>query len=189
MDAHSHRQPVLAAGVAPAFHEVFPRPHVYRVPLLIGAVPQVEVVVMVAQRHEILCAGLLVELHQGLGIPFFSLPMVYQVLQSVGLGRAEMGGVPVPLLCSGVVHEAGVPVAVLGLALRAPVGPHAKLGILEPLRTLPAAHALPCGPERALLHRHSSPGGCAANGLRGRRARQHRLGIARGGGHRKCQSG
>ena len=42
-----------------------------------------------------------------------------------------------------IVHEAGVPVAVLGLTLRAPVGPDAKFGVLEPFGALPCTERAP----------------------------------------------
>ena len=56
--------------------------NVHRVPALVLAVPKVEVIVMIAQREEILCANLLVELHQRIRIPTFSLEKGQDVLEA-----------------------------------------------------------------------------------------------------------
>ena len=62
-----------------------------------------------------------------------------------------MAHVPVVGSAALIVHEAGIPVAILGLALRPPVGPDAEFGILEPFGTFPLRHAFPRGAVRPLL--------------------------------------
>ena len=135
--ADAEGQSGLLAGVAPAAGQVLLGSDVHRVPLLVGRVPQVEVVVVVAQCHEVACTHALVEADQLLGVPVLGFPVVAEVFQSECGRVAEVVDVPVVLAAALVVHEAGVPVAVLGVALRSPVCPDAELGILEPFRALP----------------------------------------------------
>src|SRR5688500_3708248 len=57
-----------------------------------------------------------------------------------------------------MVHQPGIPVAILGLALRAPVRPDAELGIAEPVgRAIPFRERLPI---RSELARRRSGGNC-----------------------------
>ncbi len=69
------------------------------------------------------------------------------------------------------VHVARVPVAILGDALRAPMGPNAELGVLVPLRGVVLEQGIPRWLERTSssevgdggFHRHPIPG-AARNG-------------------------
>ena len=109
----------------------------------------VEVVVVVGQGGEVLCAGGGVEIHQLFGLPVLGLPEI------VEFHEAELGGVAVGLdvvvvLAAALdVHVAGVPVALLGNALGGPVGPDAELGVAEPVGRGACDERLPCGLEWA----------------------------------------
>ena len=112
------------------------RAHVHGVPLVQLRVPEEEVVVVRAHAHEVLGPGLLVELHQAIGIPLLGLPQGDDVLVAELRGVAVMLEVVLVVLAALLVHAAGVPVAVHGHGLRTPVGPDAELGVAEPVRTL-----------------------------------------------------
>jgi len=119
------------------------------VPGVVGGAEVVEVVVVVGERDEVLGAGGLVEAHEIFGLPLVGLPKV------VDLHEAGGGGVAVGLevvLVLGValeVHLTGVPVALLGDALRGPVGPDAELGVTEPVGRFVGAEGGPGGFEGA----------------------------------------
>jgi hypothetical protein len=60
----------------------------------------------------------------------------------IDIFEAEFGGVPivvymvVVLVITRYVHVSSIPIPAFGLALGAPMGPDAELGILEPLGAL-----------------------------------------------------
>ena len=89
---------------------------------------------MHAHADEVLRSRFLIERHQVLGIKTLRLPGGDHVLE------ADLRRVPVflevvlVLLVSLDVHVPGVPVAIFGRGLRAPVGPDAELGVAEPFR-------------------------------------------------------
>ena len=58
-----------------------------------------------------------------------------------------------PLVAS-AIHAAGIPVAVLGLALGIPVCPDAELGIAEPFGALPSAEVVPIGFKVTCFYRY-----------------------------------
>ena len=82
-------QAELLGGLLPVADDVAVRAHVHRVPLVVRRVPEVEVVVVRAHADEVAGAGLLVERHQPVGVPFLGLPERDDVLVS------ELGGVAV----------------------------------------------------------------------------------------------
>ena len=119
------------------------------VPVVESGVVGVEVVVVIGQRGEVLCAGGDVEIHQLLGLPVLGLPHI------VEFHEAELGGMAVGLDVEEVlaaaldVHVAGVPVALLGDALGGPVVPDAELGVAEPVGGGAGDERLPGGLEWA----------------------------------------
>ena len=82
MQADAEAQAVGPGGLGPAADEVFFGAHIDGVPGLIFAVEVVEVVVMIGQRHEILCPGAFVKGHQFFRIPVFGLPQVNDVFKA-----------------------------------------------------------------------------------------------------------
>lgn len=73
MQAHTKFKAMLAASVGPTGKKVFFRTDCSRVPGLILAVPQVEIVVMVAESEKVLSSKLLVETDNAIGVPTFGL--------------------------------------------------------------------------------------------------------------------
>ncbi len=146
-------QSILLAGLAPGFQDVLLGAHVHRVPWLVGALPEVEVVVMLTEGHEIAGTHVLVELHQGVGVELVGFPFVNHILETELRGVAILRHVVDVLLTACEIHLAGIPVAVFRLALRTPVGPDSELGVFEPFGAFPLAGAL--------------PGGFVASGLQG----------------------
>ena len=134
MLADGELQAVLAGRGGEEADDILLRAGGDRVPArLVFGVPQVEVVVVDAHRHEVFRAGLLVELDQVVGVEIAAVPGEGDVLE------AELGGVAVVLDVVLVlravlhVHVARVPIAELGGGLRSPMGPHAELVVAEPL--------------------------------------------------------
>ena len=123
-----------ACGCGPETDDVFVRAGRDGVPAgLVPGVPEVVVVVVDAHGEEVFCAGLLVEIHEVLGVPTVGGEEMDEVLVAdLGL-RAEALEVVVVLLGAFDVHVAGVPVAVADGGLRTPVGPDAELGVGEPV--------------------------------------------------------
>ena len=73
MQADTKRKTVFTGCLLPFSQYVTLRPHIYRVPRLVLAVPKVEIIMMIAQCKEILRTYLLIESHQRIRIPMFSL--------------------------------------------------------------------------------------------------------------------
>ena len=160
--AHAEGQSGLFAGIAPTLDKILFRTYPYRVPLLVGRIPKVEVVVVVAQGHEVAGTHALVEVDQFFGIPVLCFPVVAQVFESEGGRVAEMADVPVVGTRTLIVHEAGIPVAGLSMALRSPMCPDTELGVLEPFRAFPVGEGVPVGRISALLN--FNVGGLCADG-------------------------
>src|SRR5205807_4958419 len=92
-----------------------------------------EIVVVRPHAHEVLRAGLLVELHKPVGIPLLGPPERDDVLVAEHRGVAIVLQMVLVVLVAWLVQAAGIPVAVHRNGLRAPVRPDAELGIAEPL--------------------------------------------------------
>ncbi len=145
--AHAEGQAVFTGSLLPFGKYVAFRTHVYRVPALVLAVPEVHIVVVVAHGEKVLCADALVERNEFFGIPVLGFPFVDYV------HKAELRRVAVQFdmalvgIAAFFVHGAAIPVAGLGLALRAPVGPNAEFGVAEPFGRFICRERFPCGLE------------------------------------------
>ena len=83
MEGYSERQLGFPRGLCPSVKDVLVGPDGHGVPFLVLAVPEVEVIVMVAQGEEILCPTFLgVEAYQLLGVPVLGLEQRQDVLES-----------------------------------------------------------------------------------------------------------
>ena len=89
-----------------------------------------------AHSHEVLCARLLVEIHQMLGIELVGRPDLADILVAELRRMAESRDVILILLAALNINVARVPVAVLGSRLRSPMRPDAKLRVAEPFGNL-----------------------------------------------------
>ena len=127
---------LLLGRLLPVADDVALRAHLHGVPLVQLRVPQVEVVVVRAHADEVAGPGLLVHRHQPIRVPFLRFPQRDDVLVAVRGGMAVGLQVMLVLHVSLDVHVLGVPVAHHGHRLRAPVRPHAELGVAEPFGTL-----------------------------------------------------
>jgi len=86
-----------------------------------------------AHGEEVFCAGLLVQIHEVLGVPLVGGEEMDEVfVADFGLG-AEALEVVLVLVGALDIHVAGIPVAVADGGLGTPVGPDAKLGVGEPV--------------------------------------------------------
>ena len=129
-------QAVFLGRLLPVAHHVALGTHVDRVPLVQLRVPQEEIVVVRAHADEILRPGLLVELHEAVGVPLLGLPERNDVLVAELRRMAVVLQVVLVMAAALVVHAAGVPVAVHRHGLRPPVRPDAELGVAEPVGAL-----------------------------------------------------
>ena len=82
MEGDAERESCFLGSGSPFGEDVAVRSDVLGVPLLVLAIPKVEVVVVVAEREEILSSDFLIELHELLGIPMLSLEEREDVLKS-----------------------------------------------------------------------------------------------------------
>ena len=110
--------------------------HVDGVPTVELGVPEEKVVVVRAHADEIVGAGLLVELHEAVRVPFLGLPQGDDVLVAKLRGMTVMFEVILVMAAALLIDAAGVPVAIHGHGLRAPVGPDAEFAVAKPLGTL-----------------------------------------------------
>ena len=136
--AHAEPKAVLAGDLGPNPDDVLVGAHIHGVPRLIGGVIAVEIVVMVRQGHEVVRPRPNIEIHQLLRVPVLRGPGMIDVLE------AHLGGMAVVAHLPGIVgrplhvQPPGIPVALLGHALRRPVRPDTELRVAEPLRALVA---------------------------------------------------
>ena len=108
---------------------------------------------MHAHAEKVLRAGLLVETHQMIRVPFLCFPDIHQVLVADLGGMAIRFAVVQVLRLALDVHVARVPVAVFNRRLRSPVRPDAELGIAKPVRNLVGLQRFPGWQERSALRR------------------------------------
>ena len=66
MKRNTERQPCLLGRLGPSVEDILLRTYPFRVPLLVFRVPEIEVVVVIAQYEEILGATTLIALHNAL---------------------------------------------------------------------------------------------------------------------------
>ena len=129
---HAKGHVQLLGGSLPHPADVLVRADLHGVEAVQVGIEVEEMVVMHSLRHKVARAGLVVALHQRVGVKVFGLPQGAYVLP------AELGGVSVGaqvMLVLGrvlQVHIPGVPVAAHGHGLRTPVAPDAELRIPEP---------------------------------------------------------
>ena len=105
-------------------------------PLLIFAVPQVEIVVMIREGDHVFRAHAPEELRKVIRVPLVGVPRVDHVLESERLLVAVQLPVAVEMPVTRDIHVPGIPVAGFRHALRPPVREDAELGVLIPLRRL-----------------------------------------------------
>ena len=145
----SELEAVRASGLCPRAHDVLLRPDIHAIPGLVFRVPAIEVVMVVGDRDEVLGAGLGVQPDQLLRFPVLRMPEIADVFVPE-LRRVPVGlDVVVVLGAALYVHAAGVPIPLLGNALRSPVSPDSELRIAEPVGVLVSLQRFPIGPERA----------------------------------------
>src|ERR1039458_2183147 len=70
VQADTKRQALIFRRLGPAGNEILLRADLHGVPRLIRAVPQIKVVMVVAESDKVLCAGALVEGDEFFGVPF-----------------------------------------------------------------------------------------------------------------------
>ena len=135
---HRNAQAVRPRDFGVRADDVLLRPDLHRVPVVEARVVVVEVVVVVGQRGEILCAGGDVQVHQLFRLPVLRLPQVVD-LHPAHFGRMAVGVQMMLVLRLALqVHAAGVPVTLLRDALRGPVVPYAEFCVAEPIGRLVA---------------------------------------------------
>ena len=134
VNTDAETQAVFARRRRPAADQIFLRAKRDGIPRLKFGVVDVEVVVVVGERHENFRAVVLVEFHQRVGIEMLRFPDVDHVLETVGRGMAVFGDVRFVVAAALLIHAARIPIAVLRLALRAPMRPDAELRVAKPLR-------------------------------------------------------
>ncbi|MGY2736764.1 hypothetical protein ACVWYO_004438 [Sphingomonas sp. UYP23] len=126
-------QALTLGGGLPRSDNVTLRAHRDRIPAVVLRIPQVEIVVMHAHRHEIFRAGLGVARHQRVGLPTLRLPERNDVLVALFGRMAVSLEMMVVMRVARDIHPARVPVAARRDGLRAPMRPDSELRVLEPV--------------------------------------------------------
>ena len=153
MKRDAQGQSGFLGGTGPAVEDIALGTDVLRVPGLVLRVPQVVVVVVVAENEEILRPTALVLLDECLGIPAFGLEQRQDILEAELRRMAVV--LQMILVFAGAfdIERTGHPVATALHALRSPMGPDAELRITKPLGCLMGFQRLPCRTVLARLHR------------------------------------
>ena len=127
---------VLVGGGFPQAADILVRANLHGVEAVeLGRIVE-EVVVVHRLAHKIPCTGFDIEIHQGIGIKVFRFPQRADILIPEFGGVAVVTDMIAVLIGALDVHVAGVPVAVHGNGLRAPVGPDAEFRVAEPVGAL-----------------------------------------------------
>ncbi|OPZ94030.1 MAG: hypothetical protein BWY72_02400 [Bacteroidetes bacterium ADurb.Bin416] len=129
-------QTVGLGCLCPTAHDIFAGTDSHGIPRLIAAFIQVEVVVMIGQCKEILRTSFFIQFDQGIRFPFFGFPRIDDVFEAKLIRTTVLTNMILVLTRALVIHEAGIPISEARFTLRTPMSPNAKLGILEPLRSL-----------------------------------------------------
>src|SRR5450759_3932126 len=153
VNADTESQAVIPRGARPSADQIFLRADFDGVPRLIFAIEVIEIVVMVGQCAEILRPRPLVQADEFVGVPVLCFPLMDHVLESEFGRMTVMFQVELVIRIAFDVHTAGVPVAVLRLALRTPVSPNPEFGVAVPLWRLILLQRFPRGLEPAPNHR------------------------------------
>src|SRR5208283_1189225 len=98
---------------------------------------------MVGHREEILGPSPFIQRYQFLRIPILSLPSMDNVFEPEPRRVSIVLNVKFVLVAAFLIHGAGVPVAILRLALRPPMCPNPKLGVPKPVRRLVLLQRIP----------------------------------------------
>ena len=112
---------------------------------MVLTVPKVKVIVVVGQCEEVAGPAVLIQFHESFRVPSLGFPLAYPVFKAEILLRIAglfAEGIGIRAL---LIHSAGKPIAVFGLALGAPMCPDAELCIAEPSRAFIVGKRLPCG--------------------------------------------
>ena len=137
---------------SPLSQDVTLRTDILRVPGLVLGIPQVVVVVMVAQYEEILGTATLVTLDKFLRFPLLGLEERQDILIAELRGMTVMFAVVLILVVALHIHLAGHPVTTAFHALGTPMRPDAELGITEPFGRLMGLKRRPCRLVLSRLH-------------------------------------
>lgn len=140
-------QSVRASNLLPRPYDVLFRPDVHAVPRLVFRIPTIEIVVVVAERDEVLGPGFGVEANEFLGIPAFRPPGMTDVFITKLRGVPISLEVVVLLRIALHIHAASTPIALFRNALRTPMNPHSELCVLKPFRVAVSLQRFPIGPE------------------------------------------
>ena len=119
---HTELQSLLPSSFCPFGSKVSLWSNVYRVPLLIRTVPQVEIVMVVTERHEIPASYGLVLCHNGFRVPTLCLPVAAELFQTI-LARVEICSAMLIIRVAVIIHKTRIPVSALCLTLWSPMCP------------------------------------------------------------------
>ena len=129
-------QAMLVRRLLPQAADILVRAHLNGIEAVQRGIIVEEMVVMHGLADKIARTGLYIEIHEGFRIKLFGLPQCAEILVAK-LGRVAVMTQMIEVLRRALdVHVAGIPVAVHGNRLRAPVGPDAEFSVAEPVRAL-----------------------------------------------------
>src|ERR1017187_1906628 len=144
----SEPQSVGAGEFAPRAHNVLLGPHVHAIPRLVLRVPAIEVPMVVCKRDEILGPGPCVEPNEFLRVPVLRPPKMADVFVAELRRMAVRLDMVIVLSASLYVHAAGVPIPLLGNALRTPMRPDSEFRVAKPVGATVRFQRFPIGTKR-----------------------------------------
>src|SRR5438270_12611396 len=80
MDGDTEAKPLSAGRLFPLAHDIFLRPDIDGIPVMVPGIPGVKIAVMVTQGREVSCPGAFVARHERCRIPVLGLPKIADVL-------------------------------------------------------------------------------------------------------------
>ena len=133
MNGDSEPEPLRAGNFFPGADDILSRSDIDAIPRLVFRVPAIEVSMVIGECDEIFGPGPGVEPNQFRGVPVLRPPDMTDVFVPE-LRRVAVGFDVVVVLRTALnVHASGIPIALLGNTLRAPMSPDAELRIAEPI--------------------------------------------------------
>src|SRR5574344_2068522 len=136
MDTYTKRTSIFLTSSSPSSDKIVLGSHINGVPRLILTVIQVKIIMMICQGEKILGSGILVQFHQFIRVPLFSLPLMYPILKAEFRGVTHCIKLIIIMAIAFDIHLSGIPITVFRLALRSPMSPYTEFRISKPLRAI-----------------------------------------------------
>ena len=166
VNRNAKSEPSIPRQLRPGSNYIAVWPDSFGVPWMIFRVPAIKAIMVVRESEEEASARFLIPVDQLIWLPVQKCPLRAQILVPKAGWVSVVFKVVFVLLRSFQVHVPCVPVTLFRNALRTPVRPNSKLGVLIPFRSFVLQKGVPVRiigartieSNEGRLHRHAIPG-------------------------------